>query len=179
MYEKSRKNLYYDDILIFTAILYSEPTVISCDSPFTWTKNNYAFFCNDNIVSICSKSYAEVSIFLVTGLWAGALTSIAKHLAASSRIYYSVQCTRTSSSSKRYLLGYFGYCPAGISNLGAWLGSFDPGIIKRPGKLFFIILMIKSQERSIKPFTASEGFLVWLCPIKVNYRCFSVPGNSI
>jgi hypothetical protein len=38
--------------------------------------------------------------------------------------------------------------------------------------------MRKSNERSIKPFTAAYGFLGWLCPFKVTFRRFSVPGRN-
>ncbi len=36
-------------------------------------------------------------------------------------------------------------------------------------QVFFMILMIQSHERSIKPFTATSGLLGQPCPIKVNY----------
>jgi hypothetical protein len=48
-----------------------------------------------------------------------------------------------------------------------------------PASFFKYILMIKSHKRNIKSFSAAKGFLRWLCPIKVTYRRFSVPGKSI
>jgi hypothetical protein len=35
--------------------------------------------------------------------------------------------------------------------------------------------MIKSYDRSIKLFTVAEGFLGWLCPVKVTYPAFFSP----
>jgi hypothetical protein len=52
-----------------------------------------------------------------------------------------------------------------------------PAIINwRPGK-FFLMLMIQSHEKSIKPFTA--GLSGWPFTMKVNYRRFTIPGKSI
>jgi hypothetical protein len=39
--------------------------------------------------------------------------------------------------------------------------------------------MINSHERSIKPFTAAEGFLGKLCPIKVTYWVFRSPESQL
>jgi hypothetical protein len=47
-------------------------------------------------------------------------------------------------------------------------GLIRSGIIywRELRQVFVKILMIKSYERSIKPFTAALGFLGWLCPVK-------------
>ncbi len=63
-------------------------------------------------------------------------------------------------------------------NWRARLDSFDP-LLKTGGPAIKkkSFLMIQSQERSIKQFSAAERFLRWLCPTKVTYRDFSVSGR--
>jgi hypothetical protein len=58
--------------------------------------------------------------------------------------------------------------------------------IDRPFKLRGKTRLIRStvinweaHEKNIKPFSVAFGFLGWLCPIKVTYWRYSVPGKSI